>query len=150
MIRRSPACRQAEQSAKLPFDRADVAGLAHQIDPELFESLLSLGNISDVGLAGFLPLPHSIENSLGDPDGYLARPEAGLLKDELPVALLDRPDLGHHLGLEPLSIEVGSRRGERQSASAIFAGDRLEDANDLRVFQADSKSLLERQRPFFA
>ena len=103
---------QAEDVAELPLGRDHVGGPGHEVEAELFEPLLGLGDVghgasADVELGLF-----AVEDLRGELDGLLGRPELDVLLGQAPVLLLDRADLGHDLGLEPPDGGVGVEPGD--------------------------------------
>ena len=83
-----------------------------QVEPEVLEPLLGLGDVGRGAPADLELGPLAPEDLLAELDGRLAAPELDLLLREGPVLLLDRPDVGHDLGLEPPDRGVGVEPGD--------------------------------------
>ena len=103
---------QAEDVAELPLGRDHVRGPGHQVEVELLEPLLGLGDVGDGPVADDELGLFAVDDLLGQLDGLLGRPELDVLLGQVPVLLLDRPDVGHDLGLEPPDGGVGVEPGD--------------------------------------
>ena len=111
-IRRLSGRLQAEDVAELSLGGDDVGGGRDQVEPELLELLLGLGDVGDRAAAdleaGLLPP----EDLLAQLHGDLLAPELDVLLGQGPVLLLDGADLGHDLGLELPDGRVGRDPGD--------------------------------------
>ena len=106
-----------------------------------------------------------LEQLLGQRDRLLTRLKLRVLLGKAPVLLLDRADMGHHLGLEPPEVDVrlqpaddqrrravplvigelslhGSPAQEAEPSQRIWAGpEQLDKTKNLRIVQTDADRL---------
>ena len=110
---------QPEDVAELPLGRDHVRGPGHQVEVELFQPLGGLGDVGDGSPADDKLGLLAIEDFLGQADGPVGAPELDVCLGQVPVLLLDRPDVCHDLGLEPPDGRVGIQPRRSRSVARL-------------------------------
>ena len=113
-----------EDVAELALGGDHVGGSGDQVEIELFESLSGFGDVGDGTAAddelGLL----AVQDFLGEADGPVGAPELDVCLGEVPVLLLDRANVGHHLGLEPPDGGVGVQSLDHDVGAVGLEADR--------------------------